>query len=110
MDRQKKFYVALAVYAVLGILIWITIDDIPLYESGLLRITLRRLTLIVVGMFALRTVLHWHAQRIGAAEGEQEEEQVRADTETLSARALKMESRAEAAAEFVSEVEDLIQR
>jgi hypothetical protein len=78
MDQQKKFYVALAIYAVLGILIWMTIDDIPVplpqAVSGWVHITLRQVTLIVVGMFALRTTLHWNAERI-RAEREREEEQ-----------------------------------
>ena len=71
MERDKKFYVAMAIYAVLGLLIWTTIDNIPLPFSQV-HITLRQLTLGILGWFVLRTVLHWKAERIRA---EQEEEE-----------------------------------
>jgi hypothetical protein len=63
MDQRKKFYVALAVYAALGLLIWMTIDDIPLPVSSV-HVTLRQLTLGILGFFVLRTVLHWRAEQI----------------------------------------------
>jgi hypothetical protein len=76
MEQQKKFYVALAVYAVLALLAWIMIDDTPIYVPvpvGLghgqvvysaLKLSFRQLTWIVLGMFALRTWLHWHAEKV----------------------------------------------
>ena len=63
MDQRKKFYVALALYAAIGVLIWLTIDDIPLPFSTV-HVTLRQLTLGILGFFVLRTVLHRHAERI----------------------------------------------
>ena len=69
MEQRKRFYVALAIYAVLGLLIWMTIDDLPIPVSNLpsvlqnVHITLRQLTLAILGMFVLRTVLHWWAQQ-----------------------------------------------
>ncbi|HEY6308158.1 MAG TPA: hypothetical protein VI488_17050 [Candidatus Angelobacter sp.] len=76
MEQQKRFYVALAMYAVIGLLIWLTIDNIPIplppeMPIGL-HITLRQVALAILGLFVLRTVLHWHAERI-RAEREKEE-------------------------------------
>ena len=65
MQQQKRFYVALAIYAVLGLGIWMTIDDIVIPIS-VVHITLRQLTLGILGLFVLRTVLHWNAERIRA--------------------------------------------
>ena len=78
MEQRKRFYVALAIYAVLGLLIWMTIDDIPIPVSNLPRvfenvhITLRQLTLVILGMFVLRTVLHWWAQQARAEREDKE--------------------------------------
>jgi uncharacterized protein involved in response to NO len=70
MEQRKRFYVALAIYAVLGLLIWMTIDNIPIpapREMPIqLHITLRQVALAIVGLFVLRTVLHWNAERIRA--------------------------------------------
>ena len=63
MEQHKRFYVALAIYAALGLLIWITIDNIPLPFSAV-HLTLRQLTLGILGFFVLRTVLHWRAEQI----------------------------------------------
>jgi uncharacterized protein involved in response to NO len=70
MEKRKRFYVALALYAVLGVLIWVAIDDIPLPMSGMpsalqgVHITLRQLTLAILALFVVRTVLHWRAEQI----------------------------------------------
>ncbi len=72
MQKRKRFYVALAIYAVLGLLIWITMEDVPL-PVGSGRIGIRSLTLIVLAVFALRTILHFRADQI---RGEQDEEEV----------------------------------
>jgi hypothetical protein len=76
MEQRKRFYVALAIYAVLGLLIWMTIDNIPIpmpQDAPItLHITLRQLTLAILGLFLLRTVLHQYAQRV-RAEREKEE-------------------------------------
>lgn len=78
MEQQKKFYVALAVYAVLALLVWITIDNTAIYipvpvgrdghsvAYGAIRLSLRQLTWIILGFFALRTWLHWRADKIRA--------------------------------------------
>jgi len=72
MQKRKRFYVALAIYAVLALLIWVTMEDVPL-PVGSGRIGIRSLTLIVLAVFALRTILHFRADQI---RGEQDEEEV----------------------------------
>jgi hypothetical protein len=65
MDQDKRFWIAIALYAVLGLLAWTTMtnDGIQVAGSG---ISLRGLVLILLGFFAARTVLHWRADRIRA--------------------------------------------
>ena len=75
MEKRKRFYVALAIYAVLGVLIWTTMTDVPLpvpagvndgrtlvWVKG--HLGTRSLALIVLGLFVVRTVLHWRAESI----------------------------------------------
>jgi uncharacterized membrane protein len=75
MQKRKRFYVALAIYAVLGLLIWTTMVDVPV-PVGSGHIGIRSLTLMVLAFFALRTVLHWRAEEIRR---EQEEEEASTD-------------------------------
>ena len=78
MEQRRRFYVALAIYAVLGLLIWMTIDDLPIPVSNLpsvlqnVHITLRELTLVILGMFVLRTLLHRWAQKARAEREDKE--------------------------------------
>jgi hypothetical protein len=51
MQKRKRFYVALAIYAVLGLLIWATMEDVPL-PVGNGHLGIRSLTLIVLAVFA----------------------------------------------------------
>ena len=69
MDRDKKFWIAMAVYAVLAVLAWTTMtnDGIQVAGNG---ISLRGLVLILLGFFAARTVLHWRAEKIRGERGE----------------------------------------
>jgi uncharacterized membrane protein len=75
MQKRKRFYVALAIYAVLALLIWVTMEDLPLPVGGG-HIGIRSLTLMVLALFAVRTVLHWRAEQI---RGERDEEEVSTD-------------------------------
>ena len=72
MQKRKRFYVALAIYAVLAVLIWVTMEDVPL-PVGNGQVGIRSLTLIVLAVFAVRTVLHFRAEQI---RDEQDEEEV----------------------------------
>ena len=63
MEKHKKFWIALVVYVLLGLLIWTTLDDIPISIAGG-KISIRALALAIVAFFALRTVLHWKAEQI----------------------------------------------
>ena len=72
MQKRKRFYVALAIYAVLGLLIWATMEDVPL-PVGNGHLGIRSLTLIVLAVFAVRTVLHFRAEQI---RDEQDEEEI----------------------------------
>ncbi len=70
MQKRKRFYVALAIYAVLGLLIWATMEDVPL-PVGNGHLGIRSLTLIVLALFAVRTVLHFRAERIREEQDEE---------------------------------------
>jgi hypothetical protein len=69
MQQGKRFRIAMALYAVLAVLAWtmMTNDKIPVAGGG---ISLRGLTLVLLGFFAARTVLHWRAEKIRAENGE----------------------------------------
>ena len=72
MQKRKRFYVALAIYAVLAVLIRVTMEDVPL-PVGNGQVGIRSLTLIVLALFAVRTVLHFRAEQI---RDEQDDEEV----------------------------------
>ena len=71
MQKRKRFYVALAIYAVLALLVWVTMEDLPL-PVGSGHIGIRSLTLMVLALFAVRTVLHFRAERIREEQDEEE--------------------------------------
>jgi hypothetical protein len=72
MQKHKRFYVALAIYAVLAVLVWVTMEDVPL-PVGNGQVGILSLTLIVLALFAVRTVLHFRADEI---RDEQDDEEV----------------------------------
>jgi hypothetical protein len=68
MEKRKRFYIALAVYAVLGLLAWGTLSNEPLpgargngWFGG---VSLRAVTVAILALFAFRTVLHWKAEQL----------------------------------------------
>jgi hypothetical protein len=65
MEKRKRLGIALALYAVLGVLIWTTMSDVPVEIPGG-SISLRALPIAVLAIFALRTVFHWKAEQIRA--------------------------------------------
>jgi len=63
MQQEKRFWLALGMYAVLGMLAWAVMSSDPI-DFGGGQISFRGLTLVILGFFAARTVLSWRAARI----------------------------------------------
>ena len=62
---SRKLLVVLAVYAVLAVMAWFTLDtSIPV---GGRDVPLRAVTLAILGVFAVRTLLHAQRERIEAS-------------------------------------------
>ena len=62
-DLDRKFWMALTLYAVLAVLAWFTVGEGIVLVSGW-RVELRLLPLVVIGGMALKTVLARHAEKI----------------------------------------------
>ena len=71
MEKKKRLSFALAAYALLGLLIWTTMSDLPI-KVGSSQISIRGLTLAIVAFFAVRTLLNWRADQIRAREEDEE--------------------------------------
>ena len=65
-DLDRKFWVALAMFAVLAALVWLTMGEGSVLVFGR-PVELRLVPLIVIGGLALRTVLARHAEKIRRA-------------------------------------------
>jgi hypothetical protein len=65
MDQRKRFFVAIALYAGLALLVWLVMDgsSVPVGNG---QVSIRGLTVAVLAFFAARTTLHWNAERIRA--------------------------------------------
>ena len=63
MRDDKRISVALIAFAVLALLAWFAMDNSPIALAGG-TISFRGFTLVILGFFAARTVLHWKAQKI----------------------------------------------
>jgi hypothetical protein len=70
-DLERRYPIALALYGFLGVLVWFTMGPGKIYVMGR-AVELRWVPLLVIGSFALRTVLARQAERIrrGGDEGE----------------------------------------
>ncbi|MGO9318531.1 MAG: hypothetical protein ACLPSO_12955 [Terracidiphilus sp.] len=62
-DLDRKFWMALVLFAVLAALAWFTVGDGAVLVFGK-PVELRLLPLIIIGGMALRTVLARHAEKI----------------------------------------------
>ena len=62
-DLDRKYWVALALYAVLAVLAWFTLGEGSIIVKGR-PVELRLLPLIIIGGLALRTVLARQAEKI----------------------------------------------
>jgi len=60
---KKKFTLAMAAYAVIGILAWTTLSDEPVRVFGG-TVSFRAGTLVVLGFFAFRAVMYYWRTRI----------------------------------------------
>jgi hypothetical protein len=79
MDQRKRFFVAMAIYAVLAVAIWLTMDSavvpiaIPVGDTSFVQIKLRSATLGILAMFAALTALRWKIdQRRAQKEAQQQ--------------------------------------
>jgi hypothetical protein len=67
--QKRRIWVALAAFLGLALLAWFTMDNTPIQIAGG-HISFRGFTLVALGFFAARTVLHWKAEKIRSeAEG-----------------------------------------
>ena len=63
MDQRKRFFVAMAMYAVLAVTIWSMMDnvvvpmEIPLGDTSFVQLKLRSVTLGILAILAVLTVL-----------------------------------------------------
>ena len=62
-ELQRKYWIALALYGALGVLVWFTMDAGKVLIWGR-PVELRLVPLIIVGGLALRTVLALQADKI----------------------------------------------
>jgi hypothetical protein len=62
-NLDRKFWIAMALFAVLGLLAWFTIGEGSLMVAGK-PVEIRLIPLIVIGGLALRTVLARQAEKI----------------------------------------------
>ena len=67
-DLERRFPVALALYAVLAVLAWFTLGKGSIFVGGR-AVEVRMLPLVILGGLALRTVLGFHAEKIRRGEG-----------------------------------------
>jgi len=71
MQQEKRLGFALAAFLGLAVLAWYTMDNTPIQLAGG-HISFRGFTLVVLGFFAARTVLHWKAEKIRSEDGSSE--------------------------------------
>ncbi|MGA2278363.1 MAG: hypothetical protein ABSG00_12235 [Terracidiphilus sp.] len=62
-DLDRKYWIGLALYAVVAVLAWFTVGEGAILVYGK-PVELRLIPLIVLGGFALRTMLAWQAEKI----------------------------------------------
>ena len=62
-DLDRKFWIALALFAILGLLAWFTIGDGSVIVMGK-PVEIRLVPIIIIGGLALKTVLVRQAEKI----------------------------------------------
>jgi hypothetical protein len=68
-ELERRFPIALGLYAVLALLVWFTMGEGTVLVHGR-AVELRLVPLIVIGGLALRTVVARHAERIRRGSGD----------------------------------------
>jgi predicted membrane chloride channel (bestrophin family) len=63
VSLRQKLMLALTAYAVLAMLAWQTLTNEPIRIAGF-SVQLRTLTLVVLGLFAFRTLMHYWRSRM----------------------------------------------
>ena len=67
MDPKKRFLLAMGLYAVLAVLVWLTMDagavTIRRENGAIIQIPFRSVALGILGLFAVLTVLRWRADQ-----------------------------------------------
>ncbi len=64
MAPKQKLFVALTVYVVLGVLAWTTLSDEPITIGHYFKGDFRTLTLVILGVFAFRTLMGFWRKKI----------------------------------------------
>ena len=67
MDIKRRFRISLIAYAVLAVLIGATLRGSIVVNGH--SVNLQYAALVIVGLFALKTVLHWKAEQIQEGKG-----------------------------------------
>jgi hypothetical protein len=68
MQLEKRFWIAMGTYVVLGVLAWLTMDATPVPIAGG-QISFRGFTELILGFFAVQTVLRFWKMRAGRKRG-----------------------------------------
>ena len=68
MDLERRYWVALAIYAILGILIWFTLGDGTVHVAGR-EVKLKWIPALILAGFVFRTMLHRKAERLRRGSG-----------------------------------------
>jgi hypothetical protein len=68
-DLDRKYRVALVLYGVLALLVWFTVGEGKILVSGR-PVELRLIPILIIGTFALRTVVAHKADKIRRDKGE----------------------------------------
>jgi hypothetical protein len=63
LGLKQKLLFALTAYVVLAALAWTTLSNEPI-QAGVFRIELRTLTVVVLGLFAFRTLMGYWRRKI----------------------------------------------
>jgi hypothetical protein len=61
MDQRKRFFVAMALYAGLALLVWLVMDgsSVPVGNG---QVSMRGLAFALLAFFAVRTIFLWRAR------------------------------------------------